>query len=141
MSDESISVCDNMDERAVYPIGVISRLLDVHPETIRGWENSGIIRVSRINKRRFFSQNDLKRLRFAQKMMNEGINLPALSRFLKFYPCWHNGECPGCMHPTSNNNCGKLCWKEENTYCIQNVDKKQCSTCWVINGEGLEPDK
>ena len=68
---------DIIDERPVYPIGVVSRLLDVHPETIRGWEHSGIIRVSRINKRRYFSQNDLKRLRFAQKMMNEIQELKA----------------------------------------------------------------
>jgi MerR family transcriptional regulator/heat shock protein HspR len=57
---------DDMDERPVYSIGIISRLLDVHPETIRGWENFGIIKVNRINKRRYFSQNDVKRLRFAQ---------------------------------------------------------------------------
>jgi MerR family transcriptional regulator/heat shock protein HspR len=129
------------NEEPVYQIGVVSRLLGVHPETIRGWENSGIIKVSRINNRRYFSQNDIKRLRFAQKMMNEGINLPALSRFLKFYPCWYSGRCPECMHPTLSNKCGKLCWRDDKTYCIQVFDKKQCSTCWVINSEGIELSK
>ena len=129
---------ESLDERSIYPIGVVSRLLDVHPETIRGWENSGIIMTSRINKRRYFSQNDLKRLRFAQKMMNEGINLPAFSFFLKFYPCWYSGECPECMHTTDNKKCGKLCWKEDDTYCIQIYDKKLCSTCRVNSSDSVE---
>jgi hypothetical protein len=129
------------DDKPVYPIGVVSKLLDVHPETIRSWENFGIIKVDRINKRRYFSQNDIKRLRFALKMMNEGINLPALYHFLEFYPCWYYGQCPVCMHSTSNNKCGKLCWKEDGTYCIQNVDKNQCTSCWVNDGQIFKINK
>ena len=31
------------DDKPLYPIGVVSKLLDVHPETLRGWEKFGIV--------------------------------------------------------------------------------------------------
>ncbi|GAI66979.1 unnamed protein product, partial [marine sediment metagenome] len=53
-----------MGNRPVYPIGIVSELLDVHPETIRVWERYGVIHPYRRNGKRFYSDNDLERLRF-----------------------------------------------------------------------------
>jgi len=53
-----------MQNRPVYPIGIVSELLNVHPETIRVWERYGVIKPKRRSGRRYYSETDLKRLRF-----------------------------------------------------------------------------
>ena len=40
---------------AIYPIGVAARLLNVHPRTLRIYEQEGLIRPTIIGKRRMFS--------------------------------------------------------------------------------------
>jgi MerR family transcriptional regulator/heat shock protein HspR len=124
-----------MNDQPVYAIGIISKLLNAHPETLRGWERHDLIRISRINGRRFYSESDLKRLYFIRKMMQEGINLPSMSKLLQMYPCWYNGECPGCMHPSSDKECGKPCWRVEGSYCTPCNNENECSKCWMGKGK------
>lgn len=118
-----------MGNRPVYPIGIVSELLDVHPETIRVWERYGVIHPYRRNGKRFYSDNDLKRLRFIQKLIEEGLNIPAISYFLQLYPCWHQEECPVCMHQSERAGCAKPCWKEEGTHCLVSVNEDLCASC------------
>jgi MerR family transcriptional regulator/heat shock protein HspR len=54
-------------DKSLYAIGVVSEILDVHPETIRVWERRGLIQPSRRGGKRLYSDNDLKRLRFILK--------------------------------------------------------------------------
>ena len=118
-----------MGNRPVYPIGIISELLDVHPETIRVWERYGVIHPRRRNGKRFYSDNDLKRLRFIQGLMDEGLNLPGISYYLKLYPCWHQEDCPDCMHRSESIGCTKPCWKEDGVHCQVSVNEDLCSKC------------
>lgn len=118
-----------MGNRPVYPIGIISELLEVHPETIRVWERYGVIHPRRRNGKRFYSDNDLKQLQFIQKLIGEGLNLPAISYFLQLYPCWHQEECPVCMHQSERTGCSKPCWKEDGTYCLVSVNEDLCASC------------
>jgi len=62
-----------MQNRPVYPIGIVSELLNVHPETIRVWERSSVITPKRRNGRRYYSETDLKRLRFIQGPIAEDL--------------------------------------------------------------------
>ncbi len=118
-----------MHNRPVYPIGIVSELLNVHPETVRVWERYGVVRPQRRNGKRFYSDNDLKRLRFIQRLIQERLNLPAISYFLQLYPCWHQEDCPVCMHRSERIGCAKPCWKEEGTYCQVSVNEDMCANC------------
>lgn len=104
--------------RPVYPIGVVAELLNVHPETVRSWERAGVVQPpQRRGGKRFYSESDLERLRFIQKLVIDGLNLPAIRHYLQLYPCWFAGNCPGCMRRSETFVCGKPCWKEAGTYC------------------------
>lgn len=119
-----------MSNRPVYPIGVVSEILEVHPETIRQWERGGVIGLpQRRSGKRYYSDDDLKRLKFIRKLTNEGLNLTAVRHYLKLYPCWDMQECPGCMRQTQNAGCAKPCWKEDDTYCLVSSDEDLCKDC------------
>ena len=132
-----------MLERPVYPIGVVAELLDVHPETIRQWEKANVVEPpQRRSGKRFYSEEDLRRLKFIRKLINEGLNLPAIRHYLQLYPCWNMKECPGCMRQTQNAGCAKPCWKEEGAYCLVSSDDDLCSGCRLSDkesGHGCEP--
>ena len=118
-----------MPNRPLYPIGIVADLLNLHPETVREWERYGAVQPQRKSGRRFYSDNDLRRLRFVQKLRNEGLNKTAVSHYLKLYTCWENDHCPTCMQHSKHNNCGKPCWKEEGIYCIASASEDICSKC------------
>ena len=118
-----------MQNRPLYPIGIVSELLGVHPETIRVWERNGVIQPGRRSGKRYYSENDLARLRFVQRLTNERLNLPAIRHYLKLYPCWQMDECPHCMHRTEDVSCTKPCWKEEGVYCQASANEDTCRDC------------
>jgi MerR family transcriptional regulator/heat shock protein HspR len=120
---------DSMDNRPVFPISVVSELINVHPETLRVWEKKGVIKPRRRSGRRFYSETDLKRLRFIQKLISEDLNLPAIRHYLRLYPCWQLDSCPACMHRTELEVCAKPCWQEEGTYCQVYGDEDTCAQC------------
>ncbi len=118
-----------MQNRPVYPIGIVSELLNAHRETLRVWERHGIIRPQRRKGKRFYSDNDLKRLQFIQRLQKKGLTLPAISYFLQLYPCWHKDDCPVCMRRSKYAGCSKLCWKEEGTCCLVSFNEDLCASC------------
>jgi len=113
----------------VFPIGVVSELLDVHPETLRIWERHGVVKPTRRSGRRFYSEADVKRLRFVQRLMSEDLNLPAIRHYLQLYPCWNLDDCPACMHVPKFASCIKPCWKDVDSYCQVTVGENTCSGC------------
>ena len=118
-----------MSDQPLYTIGIVSELLKVHPETIRVWERSGLIKPKRRSTKRFFSDDDLKRMRFIQRLMKDGLNLPGISFFLRLYPCWEQGGCPLCMRQSQATGCAKPCWKDENMFCYVSMDENACAEC------------
>ena len=114
----------------VYTIGVVSDFLGVNPAIIRSWEKSGVIDPpNRRGGKRFYSEYDLKRLRFIQKLLEEGLTLPAIRHFLQLYPCWEMDDCPECMSRTTSPSCAKPCWKEAGTYCQVSANEDLCAKC------------
>ena len=56
-------------------ISVVSRLVNMHPQTLRYYEKLGLIRPSRSEGRiRLFSPHDLERLRRIQELQDAGVN-------------------------------------------------------------------
>ena len=68
---------------AVYVISVFAELAGVHPQTLRNYERSGLLRPKRTSGgSRRFSDEDLVALRRIQDLTNEGVNLEGVKRIM-----------------------------------------------------------
>jgi len=130
----------------LYTIGVVAELLGIHPETIRVWEKSGAIQSPRRRSgKRFYSEIDLKRLRFIRKLTSEGLTQRAIIYYLHLYPCWKTPDCTGCLHSSRHGGSVKYCWQEEDSYCQVASLEDPCAGCALRTGvspvpEEAEPD-
>ena len=66
-----------MDDRPRYMISVAAELVGMHPQTLRIYENKGLVRPKRTRgNTRLYSERDLERLRLIQRLTTElGLNL------------------------------------------------------------------
>jgi len=68
----------------VYVISVFAELAGVHPQTLRNYERTGLLRPGRTSGgSRRFSDADLATLRRIQELTNEGVNLEGVRRIVK----------------------------------------------------------
>jgi MerR family transcriptional regulator/heat shock protein HspR len=119
----------------LYTIGVVAELLGIHPETIRLWERSGAVQTpQRRSGKRFYSENDLKRLRFIRKLAAEGLTQRAILYYLRLYPCWKTLDCGGCLH-SSIQASTKPCWQAENSFCQVSSLENPCFSCSLRVGK------
>jgi MerR family transcriptional regulator, heat shock protein HspR len=74
-----------MDDRPRYMISVAADLVGMHPQTLRIYENKGLIRPKRTaGNTRLYSEADLERLRLIQKLTNElGLNLAGVELVIR----------------------------------------------------------
>src|SRR5918994_5029770 len=70
--------------RAVYIISVAAELAGVHPQTLRIYEQKGLVRPHRTrgNTRRY-SEEDIDRLRRVQALTQGGVNLAGVKRIIE----------------------------------------------------------
>jgi MerR family transcriptional regulator, heat shock protein HspR len=71
-------------ERPRYMISVAAELVGMHPQTLRIYENRGLVRPGRTpGGTRLYSERDLDRLRLIQRLTTElGLNLAGVSRVI-----------------------------------------------------------
>ncbi len=71
-------------ERAVYVISVAAKLAGVHPQTLRIYEQKGLVAPLRTsgNTRRY-SDDDIERLRAIQRLTEGGLNLAGVKRVME----------------------------------------------------------
>ncbi len=82
-------------DMAIYPIGVAARLLDVHPRTLRIYEEEGLVEPAHHGTRRLYSPNDIQWISCLRSLIHdEGISIPGLKKLLQFAPCWEIADCP-----------------------------------------------
>lgn len=124
------------DDQPMFNIGVVAQLLEVHPETLRIWEKNNLIKPTRKNKQRLYSNNDLKRLKFIHQLINErGLNIAGVQQVISMYSCWHLKTCPGSRLKNNNPdqeivNQHKPCWFESGSYCLVIHDRADlCNSC------------
>lgn len=68
----------------VYMISVVSRILEVHPQTLRMYEREGFVCPRRINKQRLYSDEDVERLNLVIKLTKElGVNKAGVDIILR----------------------------------------------------------
>ena len=69
--------------RPLYMIGVAAELAGMHPQTLRSYEQKGLVtpQRTRVNTR-MYSQADIERLALINELTDEGINLAGVIRIL-----------------------------------------------------------
>jgi MerR family transcriptional regulator, heat shock protein HspR len=74
-----------MDERPRYMISVAAELVGMHPQTLRVYEEKGLVRPKRTaGNTRLYSEADLERLRLIQRLTTElGLNLAGVEAVLE----------------------------------------------------------
>ena len=69
--------------RPLYMISVAAELAGVHPQTLRIYEQKGLVSPQRTSgNTRMYSQADIKRLQLINALTDEGINLAGVIRIL-----------------------------------------------------------
>ncbi len=82
------------EKKAIFTIGVAAQMLEVHPRTLRIYEQEGLIKPMRKGKWRYFTFNDIKWVECLREMIHEhGISIAAIKKLLQFTPCWNISEC------------------------------------------------
>ncbi len=74
-----------MDDRPIYMISVAAELVGMHPQTLRIYEQKGLVRPKRTpGNTRLYSERDLERLRLIQRLTNDlGLNLAGVETVLR----------------------------------------------------------
>src|SRR5436305_7211956 len=69
----------------VYVISVVSRMLQMHPQTLRKYERAGLVQPSRTEGMlRLYSDDDVQRLRLIKRLVDEfGLNLAGVELILR----------------------------------------------------------
>lgn len=71
-------------DQPCYAIGVVAQLVRLHPQTLRRYEELGLIKPARRSGRRLYSQRDIDRLRQIVRLTDElGINLAGAEVILR----------------------------------------------------------
>ncbi len=69
--------------RPLYMIGVAAELAGVHPQTLRAYEQKGLVTPQRTRGgTRMYSQADIDRLHLINELTEEGINLAGVMRII-----------------------------------------------------------
>ena len=70
-------------DKPLYMISIAAELAGVHPQTLRMYEQKGLITPKRTGgNTRMYSQADIERLNMISELTSEGINLAGVSRIL-----------------------------------------------------------
>ena len=74
-----------MPDRPRYMISVAADLAGLHPQTMRMYENRGLVRPARTpGGTRLYSENDVERLKLIQRLTTElGLNLAGVEHVLR----------------------------------------------------------
>ena len=74
-----------MTDRQIYMISVAAELVGVHPQTLRQYEDKGLVRPKRTpGGTRLYSEADVERLQIIQRLTTEvGLNLAGVELVLR----------------------------------------------------------
>ena len=83
------------EKKAIFTIGVAAQMLDVHPRTLRIYEQEKLIIPMRKGKWRYYTMNDVKWIECLREMIHvHGISIAAIKKLLQYTPCWNISDCP-----------------------------------------------
>lgn len=71
-------------KQPLFMISVVSRMLDVHPQTLRLYEREGLVTPHRTKRSRLYSQEDVERLEMILRLTRElGVNRAGVDVILR----------------------------------------------------------
>jgi len=72
------------DEQPLYLISIVSKMLNVHPQTLRIYEKEGFVTPQRTRKQRLYSEKDVELLNFILQLTREmGVNRAGVDIILR----------------------------------------------------------
>jgi len=76
---------DSSDKKQpLFMISVVSRMLEVHPQTLRLYEREGLITPHRTKRSRLYSQDDVERIAMILRLTRElGVNRSGVDIILR----------------------------------------------------------
>ena len=78
-----MSASDDSRTKPLYMISVAAELTGMHPQTLRVYEQKGLVNPGRSRgNTRLYSQADIERLNLISQLTDEGINLAGVVRIL-----------------------------------------------------------
>ncbi len=121
----------------LYTIGVVSELVGTTSQTLRLYENHGLIKPERKKKNRFYSDNDVRWLLCLRELIhNKKISIEGMKKLLNYAPCWEITTCPEerrtkCLAYVNR---AKPCWELNKMICSSNSKdgKGKCENCIVF---------
>ncbi|GAB4388751.1 MAG: hypothetical protein Kow0025_09930 [Thermodesulfovibrionales bacterium] len=129
-------------EIPLYPIGIVAELIGTTDQTLRLYEKHGLIKPSRRNKNRYYSENDIKWLRCVRELIHKKkISIEGIKRLLDYAPCWEITECS----EDRRNKCSayidrsKACWELNRLICNRESGK-MCEDCVVYISQKMKRD-
>lgn len=70
--------------RPLYMIRVVSEMLNVHPQTLRLYEREGLVVPRRLNRFRYYSEEDVERIHLILRLTRElGVNKAGVDIILR----------------------------------------------------------
>ncbi|MBF0465868.1 MAG: MerR family transcriptional regulator [Nitrospirae bacterium] len=121
------------NDMPLYAIGVAAELVGITDQTLRLYEKHGLIKPTRRNKNRYYSENDVKWLQCIRDLIhNRKISIEGLKLLLDYAPCWEITNCPEKKKSMCSAYVNKSmsCWELSKKRCIkENGDN--CDDCIV----------
>ena len=120
-------------DKAIFPISVAAKLLDVHPRTLRIYEEEGLLKPARHGNKRYFSQDNIDWVRCLRRLIHdEGISIPGVKKLLTLIPCWELKKCSSEVRSscTAFVNHTMPCWQTARTVCAR--EPSRCESCEVF---------
>lgn len=120
------------NKEPIYPISVAAKLLDVHPRTLRIYEEEELVKPTRKGNKRYYSNNDIDWIRCLRSLIHEkGISIPGIKMLLDLTPCWEITRCPHEKRETCSAFVDRTlpCWELASSACAKEL--RLCEECEV----------
>lgn len=124
---------NNQNEQPQYPIGTAAAKLGVSVQTLRLYENEGLLVIHKTaGNHRLYSDADIERIQCIRRAINEEkISIGGIKRIHGMIPCWDIVHCTDEERthcPSFSQHVGG-CWTYERTHSICAVNN--CRLCDV----------
>lgn len=131
------------NDKPIFPISVAAKLLDVHPRTLRIYEEEGLLKPARQGNKRYFSQDNIEWVRCLRKLIHEeGISIPGVKKLLDLTPCWELKKCSREERQACTAFVDRIlpCWQMAKAVCAR--EPSRCDSCeiFVRAMKEAEPD-
>lgn len=139
---KELSEKENLD-LPLYPIGIVAELIGITDQTLRLYEKHGLIKPSRRNKNRFYSENDIRWLRCVRDLIHgKKISIEGIKKLFDYAPCWEITQCSLERRSTCSAYIDrtKPCWELNRMICNREQGKI-CEDCVVYMAQKLKKSR